>query len=254
MKTSCNSECGKRAKYPISCTNKDCQYLKEEVKEIKWIPAILKCKCGEEWNNQFSKVKEGKDLYIETECRTCEADNREKREQQRKSEAKNRRILELEESLPPRYRGKLKDPINEQLLDSSCSIICGDYGSGKTWESYAVARKLLSLGSIRRFELITEVGLLNSLKENFDFMNSKIDHFKSVELLIIDESGKNNDSEFNKSQLFDILNYRYDWEKKTILICNTKKKEDLFNIFPTAILDRFRECIVEMNGKSKRYN
>ena len=222
-------------------------------KDSKWIPAILRCKCGAEWNNQFSRVKEGSSPYVESECRECDLKNRAERNERRKSEAKDRRLKELDESLPPRYRGKLKDPINDQLLDATCSIVCGDYGSGKTWESYSVARKLLELGTIKRFELITEVGLLNSLKENFDYMASKIDHFKNMEFLIIDEAGKINDSDFNKAQLFDILNYRYDWEKKTILICNTKEKKDLFNLFPTAILDRFRECVVEMNGQSKRY-
>ena len=219
----------------------------------KWIPAILKCRCGEEWSNDRSRVKEGSNPYIEMECRACESKNIKIREEQRKNEASKKRLEELDESLPPRFRGKIKDPINDRLLDSTCSIIHGDFGSGKTWESYSVARKLLEIGLIKKFKLITEVSLLNDLKDNFEYMSSKIDYYNNLDLLIIDESGKNQDTVFNKAQLFDILNHRYEWEKKTILICNTKKKEDLYSLFPTAILDRFRECVVEMTGSSKRY-
>ena len=84
-------------------------------------------------------------------------------------------------------------------------------------------------------------------------MQYKIKQYKEIDLLILDEAGKNNDSDFNKAQLFGILNHRYDWEKKTILICNAKTKEEIRELLPTATLDRFRECVVEMNGSSKRY-
>lgn len=219
----------------------------------KWIPAILRCKCGEEWQNERSKVKEGSSPYIDWECRACESKNVSIKNEERKQNAAAKRLQMLDETLPPRFRGKLKDPVNDKLLDATCSIIHGDFGSGKTWEAYSVARKLLELSLIKKFKLVTEVSLLNDLKDNFDYMGSKIEYYKNLELLIVDEAGKNQDSVFNKAQLFDILNHRYEWEKKTILICNTKKKEDLYNLFPTAILDRFRECIVEMNGNSKRY-
>jgi hypothetical protein len=231
----------------------DFDFLTKRDDNIKWIPAILKCKCGEEWTNERSRVKEGKDPYIEMECRECETINANKRSEERKRHAKEKRLNQLDESLPPRFRGKLKDPLNDKLLDSICSIVHGDFGSGKTWECYAVARKLLELGLIKKFKLVTEVSLLNDLKADFDYMSSKIESYQNIDLLIIDEAGKNQDSVFNKAQLFDILNHRYEWEKKTILICNTKKKEDLYTLFPTAILDRFRECVVEMTGQSLRY-
>ncbi|MCP4354464.1 MAG: ATP-binding protein, partial [Proteobacteria bacterium] len=83
--------------------------------------------------------------------------------------------------------------------------------------------------------------------------DSRVESFKNVDLLIVDEMGKNNDSDFNKAQIFEILNHRYDWEKKTILICNCEEKKELYEILSHAILDRFREEIILMDGVSKRY-
>ena len=220
----------------------------------KWIPAILKCQCGEEWSNNFSKVKEGSNAYIESECRACMKKREEEEDSKRIQLIKQKKLEEFDLSLPPRYRGKIQDPINRELLKSESSIICGEFGTGKTWEAYSIARKLFETGEIKSFELVTEVRLLNDLKSDFDYMQRKIDKYSNMDLLIIDEAGKNNDSDFNKAQLFDILNHRYDWEKKTILITNVKTKEDLFKILPTAILDRFRECVIEMKGKSLRYS
>ncbi len=156
--------------------------------------------------------------------------------------------------VPPRYRDIL-DPKHDNLVKSTCGIIYGGFGTGKTWEAYAVAKKLLFTGKITSFEFKTEIGLLNELKAGFNdgTFNSRVDRFKKTDLLIVDEVGKSNDSDFNKANLFEILNNRYDWMKKTILICNATEKEELYNIMPTAILDRFRECVILMDGKSLRY-
>jgi len=218
-----------------------------------WVSAILKCKCGKEWSNELSKVKEGSNLYVDSVCSDCKIENDKIEEKARYKKLVDDRISNFDLQIPPRYRGKLKQPTNKELLTSTCSIVWGGFGTGKTWEAYTVAKELIKHGEIKRFKLITEIDLLNDLKDGFDDMQYKIKRYKEIDLLILDEAGKNNDSDFNKAQLFGILNHRYDWEKKTILICNAKTKEEIRQLLPTATLDRFRECVVEMNGSSKRY-
>jgi len=218
-----------------------------------WVTAIQKCKCGKEWSNELSKVKAGSSLYVDNICSECKIKNDKIEEKARYKKLVDDRITNFDLQIPPRYRGKLKQPINKELLISICSIIWGGFGTGKTWEAYTVAKELIKHGEIKRFKLITEIDLLNDLKDGFDEMQYKIKQYKEIDLLILDEAGKNNDSDFNKAQLFGILNHRYDWEKKTILICNAKTKEEIRELLPTATLDRFRECVVEMNGSSKRY-
>ncbi len=225
----------------------------DRYEKIKYLPCTQVCKCGKEWESNLGKYQEGCYPYCEDECKDCR-DTREAKEKKQRKEAYQRQLVaEFDEKIPPRYRGKLTTPINEILITSTCSIIWGGFGTGKTWEAYTVAKELMRSSEIKTFELMTEVDLLNSLKDNFDDMHYKISKYKNIDLLILDEAGKNNDSDFNKAQLFGILNHRYDWEKKTILICNAKTKEEIRELLPTATLDRFRECVVEMTGQSRRY-
>lgn len=251
---------------------KTLHYLSSEYKEnqveweeynkltIKTLPYTNVCNCGEEWESSLSFYQEGCYPYQTKLCRDCEAIAREEERKeieearkQKEEEKKQDQIDYFDHSIPPRYRGKLSTPINKELLTSTCSIVWGGFGTGKTWEAYSVAKELVVNDVIKTWKLITEIDMLNNLKDGFDSMQGKIDYYKYVDLLILDEAGKNNDSDFNKAQLFGILNHRYDWEKKTILICNAKTREEIRALLPTATLDRFRECVVEMNGNSKRY-
>jgi len=228
----------------------------EAIKEFNKIETELTtnvCNCGTEWTDRYSIHQKGCYPYQSKVCRECHV-KQQAIEDQKESEYKRKRLSEkFENEIPPRYRGKLTSPINKKLLTANCAIIFGDFGTGKTWEAYTVAKEMFNNEDIKSFKMITEVGLLNELKADFDSMAWNINHYENLDLLIIDESGKNNDSQFNKAQLYEILNHRYDWERKTILICNATTKQELIDLFPTATLDRFRECVVEMNGKSKRY-
>lgn len=250
-------------KTPVSAPNHFLKFgykptIEEKENEIKYkntkkLPCTNVCECGHEWESKFTEYQEGCYPYVAKNCRDCNFEHEKKRLEFEKKEATKKILTKFDNSLPPRYRGKIKSPKNKILLNSTCSIIWGEFGTGKTWEAYAVGKELICTDQIKTFKLITEVDILNDLKDGFDSMQSKIKHYKDLDLLVIDESGKNNDSDFNKSQLFGILNYRYDWMKKTILICNAKDKKEVMNLLPTATIDRFRECVIEMKGKSLRY-
>ena len=218
--------------------------------EKEGVIETFKCPdCGD-MREGIAKVLPG-DIPIESVCLQC-AEAR--REQHTKDMEIAGRSQYFYKKIPPRY-SEVRDPQNKNLIDSVCSIIWGGFGTGKTWEAYAICKSMCLDGSVKTFEFVTEIGLLNELKGGFNdgTYNRRIDKFKNTDLLIVDEVGKSNDTEFNKSLLFEILNSRYDWMKQTILICNAETKEDLFEIMPTATLDRFRENIVHMAGKSKRY-
>lgn len=179
-------------------------------------------------------------------------------EQKKKEDLKTKRLRSdfFDSIIPPRYLSKgLKPSKNEKILKSDCSILFGGFGTGKTWEAYSVSKRLYIDGSIESFKVITEIGLVNEIKSGFkdNSFDKKLKELKTVDFLTVDEVGKSTDSEFDKSQLFEILNYRYDWMKKTMLICNASEVEELKKILSPAILDRYRECIIQMGGASKRY-
>ena len=173
-----------------------------------------------------------------------------------KLEKISQRINDYATRIPIRYSGSdIKETEREDLINSTCSILYGGFGTGKTWTAYSLIKKLYCNLYINSYEIITEAGLLNHLKAGFsnNSFEDRMNKYKETDLLIVDEMGKSNDSDFNKAQLFEILNYRYDWMKKTVLICNCVDKSEITDILNPAITDRFRELIINMDGQSKRY-
>ena len=218
---------------------------------INKLPMINVCECGEEWEDSFAMYQEGCYPYLEKTCRACSVKEDERRREQEK-QAKRQHIIDgFDLSLPPRFRDKLTSVVNKELLIAKCSIIWGGFGVGKTWEAYTLAKDLVVSGEIKRWKVITEMDLILSLRD-FDNQENMMNYYKNLDLLIVDETGKSNETDYNKSLLFSVLNHRYEWELKTVLICNAKTKEEIRGLMPTAILDRFRECVIEMTGQSKR--
>ena len=154
--------------------------------------------------------------------------------------------------IPDRY-ADVSDP--QFLTDKKLSIFFGGFGTGKTWEAWSQIKSLMLKRKIKDYLFYTEIGLINNLKAGFNENNFewRLKTIEETDFLIIDEVGKSNDSDFNKAQLFEILNYRYNFGKRTILITNAQSKEDLNKIIPTALLDRYREQIIEFTGKSRRW-
>jgi len=215
--------------------------------------------CGKEEKNSWKVMPGAKPL--DYYCLDCVKKQEEKAEEERIVKAEEKRLAEIEDrqikymiEMPPRY-ADLNESTNEKLINADCSIMYGGFGTGKTWEAYSLIKKLYCNLYIKSYKLITEAGLINYLKAGFNnnSFEDRINSLKETDLLVVDEMGKSNDSDFNKAQLFEILNYRYDWMKKTVLICNCLEKSELVDILNPAITDRFRECIIEMKGQSKRY-
>lgn len=220
--------------------------------QIKKYPCINVCECGEEWEDSLATYQEDCYPYLIKQCSECYKKDREILKKKEIDHKERLRIEQFYESLPTRYRHKLTTVQHEELLSCSCGILWGTFGTGKTWESYTMVMKLFLSGEIKTWKLITEMDLIISLRD-FDTLENRLDRYKNLDLLIIDETGKSNETDYNKAQLFSILNHRYEWEKKTILICNAKTRDEIRGLIPTAILDRYRECVIEMTGKSQRY-
>jgi DNA replication protein DnaC len=164
------------------------------------------------------------------------------------------RIKSTLDQIPIRFREV--GPVQENMKEAICSIIWGGFGTGKTWAAYALVKDLVQSGEIKSFKVLTEVGLINEIKAGFSdgTFSKRMKDLENVDLLVVDEIGKSNDTDFNKAQLFEILNNRYNWMRRTVLICNATDKAQVREIMPTATLDRFRENVIQMQGKSRRYN
>lgn len=215
--------------------------------------------CGDKLDFNIPVIMRINKVY----CSKCISIIEKKAETEEQERIKNEIISKKEirlnnymSTVPKRYSvEELNEPINKSLIDSTCSILYGGFGTGKTWEAYSLIKNLYCNLVIKNYKIITEAGLINHLKAGFssNSFEERMKTFKETDLLIVDEMGKSNDSDFNKAQLFEILNYRYDWMKKTVLICNCIDKSELVEILNPAITDRYRELIIKMDGNSKRY-
>lgn len=102
-------------------------------------------------------------------------------------------------------------------------LLEGNYGCGKTHLAAAVGNVRLAKGEMVLF--ITTPDLLDHLRSSFS-PNSEVgydemfERVKNAHLLILDDLGVENPSEWAKEKLFQLLNYRYSQRKATVITTN----------------------------------
>lgn len=104
------------------------------------------------------------------------------------------------------------DHIEEYLQTGLNLIICGNgkVGTGKTHLACAVAQAAMQKGIPARF--INVVSMIAEIKEDFD-----ISKFADIELLIIDDLGKEKSTEWVCETIYGIINKRYEAMKPTVI-------------------------------------
>jgi len=156
--------------------------------------------------------------------------------------------------IPPMYRDIEALPPKGLMTGVQEHIIFGAFGTGKTYAAYQMAMSLFNSGDISTFLVVRAFRMLMDIKSSFSAgsYENVFKSFLSYDLLVIDEWGKNSGSDFEESVLFEIINSRYENRKRTTIIVNADKREDLRNAIRPDLLDRFRRGIYEISGKSRR--
>lgn len=189
-----------------------------------------------------------KDLNINID----EAPEHDELEQQRKQTLRQKKLSAFNNSIPRRYRSINRYSGEKWLLNATQAVIWGTYGTGKTWLGYELARELILSGEINTYTIERERSIYNYILANRDKLHDINDRYKKPDLLIIDEFGKSSNTDAAISQIYDIIDYRYDWQKRTILICNAADKDHLKRLLPAAIKDRYKGADYHLNGHSRR--
>lgn len=132
----------------------------------------------------------------------------------------------------------------------------GTNGTGKTHLAAAIALQLINEGI--PVVCKTSSDLLGDIKRSFSFEGAKehevLDVYKKVDLLIIDDLGKEQCSDWSMSTLYSILNDRYEDMKPTIVTTNYNADELVQALTPkgfdntkiVAIISRLRETSTVM--------
>ncbi|MGN0787094.1 MAG: ATP-binding protein [Christensenellales bacterium] len=140
----------------------------------------------------------------------------------------------------------------------------GTYGTGKTHLAVAIANQLMDAG----IPIIckTSIELLGDIKKTFDETELSeyaiLALYKDIDLLIIDDIGKEFCTEWSVSMLYSIINARYEAERPIIITTNYNAEGLIKALTPKggdstkaqAIISRLKEtCIVlTMNWEDYR--
>jgi DNA replication protein DnaC len=189
----------------------------------------------------------------------------------------NRRAYEVAkryaDTFPAMLPKKLKDgsgSIQPPDIERNGLFITGSYGTGKTHLATAISNQLIA-GGIPVI-CMTMIDLLARIKQTFDRSDNATEAevmkiYEEVPLLVIDDIGSEQPSEWGSTKIFAIVNARYEAYMPTIVTTNYAGDELIRRMTPTGpngrpldsrnaekTLDRLKEmCVgIEMNWESWR--
>ena len=131
-------------------------------------------------------------------------------------------------------------------------IICGSYGTGKTHLAAAIANQVVNKGVSVLFD--TYGGHLERIKNEFGTTGvTYLNLMRSVDMLILDDVGKEKQTEWSASVMFDVINHRYE-SMKPIIITSNFNSGQLEEYFGEACYSRLIEMCnaVVTQGSDKR--
>lgn len=113
------------------------------------------------------------------------------------------------------------------FMTHSNLILAGKRGTGKTHLAIAIALSAIKHGRQAIFRLVNDLleELRKSVRDN-DFADL-IERFKQVDLLILDDLGKERSTQAGLDYLYQIIDYRYRNKLQTVITTNAKSIDEL---------------------------
>ena len=144
--------------------------------------------------------------------------------------------------------------VNE-LKEGEGLVLCGSYGTGKTHLATATAREVMERYGMTVW-FSTFAGMLQELKGTYGNsreFNETLQKYRIVDLLVIDDLGKENLTPWASEMLFTIIDERYRNMKAVIITTNLMPKE-LSQHIDEAIMSRLAEMctFIKVSGEDYR--
>lgn len=154
------------------------------------------------------------------------------------------RAVTAEQKRALRVCGDYAENFLAHAKQGRCLLLLGNVGTGKTHLAAAIGNHVM-----REFGMaalyVTASSVIRHVKASFDRDSDHTEAqayqlFQAPDLLILDEVGVQNSTEFERTVMFELINGRYEAMKPTVLISN-RGKDDLPNYLGDRVMDRLRE-------------
>lgn len=128
----------------------------------------------------------------------------------------------------------------KSLEQGNSLLMYGKVGTGKTHLAAAIANYLVDTGTSVLFDTYTNH--LNKLKAEFTTQGNGtyLEKLKSVPLLVLDDVGKEKQTEWSRAVMFDVINCRYERMLPIVITTNYDSK-GLEEYFDEAVFSRLCE-------------
>lgn len=140
----------------------------------------------------------------------------------------------------------------EELLKTGTNLFlvgAGCVGTGKTHLACAIAHEVIAKNIPAKFINVTS--MIAEIKENFD-----TSEFASVDLLIIDDLGKEKGTNWVCETIYSIINQRYEAMKPTVITTegNIASLKENYGEKGKAIISRLTQdfILIKLNGEDYR--
>lgn len=134
--------------------------------------------------------------------------------------------------------------IEDVIQNGRCLVLFGASGTGKTHLACGVVRHVIEKGGTALYITIQDaVGRIRSTysKKGDSTEDEVLAEFQRVDVLAIDEIGRQSDSAHERETFFRILNRRYQDLRPTVLVSNLERKA-LHEFLGQAMCDRLLEA------------
>ena len=201
-----------------------------EMLNCKKCKGIYNCSNAVEGHVFFPKMIEGKLNFVYTPCRY-----QKKHDQEMQNKVTGEKILETARMKDVDLTDKNRVPLIKWLkkfydeYDKSKNLkglyLHGSFGSGKTFLIAAIFNELAEKKKANT-EIVYFPELLRSIKEDFSIMEEKIDYLKNVDILLIDDIGAENVTNWGRDEILGtILQYRMNSALPTFFTSNLTIEE-----------------------------
>ena len=246
--------------------------------KVQWylntVDAVIPCKC----DGMTRHIEKQRELYRQE--REKELKEKQERELKRRIEINRRNC-----GMPAKYKRRTFDAFKvnsendyafrvskayadrfEEIRthEQNGLIISGPVGTGKTHLAASVANALLNVG--QKVICMPSIDLLAAIRATYKENGNDeeiINEFKTADLLIIDDLGKEKATEWSVQMIYSIVNSRYENEKPMIITTNYTPDELVARLAPAgspdtitahATVDRLNEVCIEVKttGESWR--